>query len=253
MRFAVSGSLLLLSSLMIALNSLAEDTATKSFRPAMIGKHETSMIHLIKFPRIKKDIQTAIKCEGEIGESGRFLANACFNGDKKFQRPILKASETATAIPARINGEPRSVYMLYTVIYRKSGESEQVMVIPNHSANLQAYGLAYVSPQRLVHKRYEYNLNCPSRPFYHLVSAQIDTDGKISDIQLSKKDKKCPSCRRCVERIAAMSSYIPGFVTSGPVAMRYEEVFFQRSGSVSWYRGLSFDHPPSNVYIDTVH
>lgn len=219
----------------------------------MIGKHETSMIHLIKFPKVKKDIQTAIKCEGEIGASGKFLASACFNGDKKFQQPILKASETATAIPARIDGEPRSVYMLYTVIFRKSGESEQVMVIPNHSANMKEHGLAYVSPQRLVHKRYEYNLNCPSRPFYHLVSATIDSEGKISDIQLSKKDKRCPSCRRCVERIASMSSYIPGFVASGPTTMRYEEVFFQRSGSVSWYRGMSFDHPPSNVYIDTVH
>jgi hypothetical protein len=253
MRFKVPGSVFFLTSLLITLNSLAEEAATTSFRPAMIGKHETSMIHLIKFPKLKKDIQTAIKCEAEIGEGGKILASACFNGDKKFQRVILKASETATAIPARINDEPRSVYMLYTVIFRKSGESEQVMVIPNHSANMKEHGLAYVSPQRLVHKRYEYNLNCPSRPFYHLVSAQIDTDGKISDISLSEKDKKCPSCRRCVEKIASMSNYIPGFVKSGPTAMRYEEVFFQRSGSVSWYRGLSFDHPPSNVYIDTVH
>jgi hypothetical protein len=253
MRYTPSRAVLFLIALLFALNSLAEDAATRTFRPALIGKHETSMIHLIKFPKVKKDIQTAVKCESEIGEGGKLLATACFNGDRKFQQVILKASETATAKPALINDEPKSVYLLYTVIFRKSGDSEQVMVIPNHSANMKAHGLAYVSPQRLVHKRYAYNLNCPSRPFYHLVSAQIDAAGKISDIQLSKKDKKCPSCRRCVEKIAAMSDYIPGFVKSGPADMRYEEVFFQRSGSVSWYRGLSFEHPPSNVYIDTVH
>jgi len=231
----------------------AEEAMQTTYLPAQIGNHEQSLARLIEFPKSKKDFQQAVKCESKIGESGRILATACFNGEKKYINAILNATGKATLKPASVNQELKSVYMLYTVIFVRKEGAERVIVVPNHSINMKEFGLAYIAPQRLVYKKYEYNLQCPDRPFYHLVTASIDSQGSISEVELSTQDKKCIKCRRCVEKVAAMSSFIPGYANSKPTTMKYQEPYFKGERSVVGYRGLNMNEQASNVFVDSVH
>ncbi len=67
MKYAAWLSVILPGFLLLTINSSGEDSLPKKFRPALIGKHDTSLIRLIEFPKSKKDLQIVIKCEGQIG------------------------------------------------------------------------------------------------------------------------------------------------------------------------------------------
>jgi hypothetical protein len=252
-RKLVPALLLIASSFAVGTPVWAESDRVDNYMPALFGKHDKSLAVLIEMPESKKDFQQAVKCQAKVAANGRIIANACFNGEKKFHRAIFKASESATVNPASINDDAKSVYLLYTVIFVKKDGTERVIVVPNHSTNLKEFGLAYVAPQRLVYKKQEYNLQCPDQPFYHLLTASIDSAGTISNVELSDRDRKCVKCRRCVEKVAGMSSFIPGFVKSQPTTMLYQEPFYQGDRYLAGYRSVNANERPSNASVDAVH
>ena len=96
----------------------------------------------------------------------------------------------ARAIPARVNGENKSVWIQYSVDFRKIGDAKSIIVNPNWGFNRKAYGRHYISPQLY---------DAPTRSMYchkdmsFTVQMQIDETGAIQDAEVirGKASNKC--------------------------------------------------------------
>jgi hypothetical protein len=118
--------------------------------PALLTSGEQSLQNLIEFPEWRGDADISILCGARLAADGRFVDNYCSGFDNRkyyYIKKIQEIIEQARAVPARLNGEAKSVWIQYSVDFRKIGDATAINVYPNWGFNRKAYGRYYTSPQ----------------------------------------------------------------------------------------------------------
>jgi hypothetical protein len=102
--------------------------------PALLSSGEQSLQSLIEFPDWRGDAEISILCGARLAADGEFLDNYCWGFDRRkfyYIRKIEEVVGDARAIPARLNGENRPVWIQYSVDFRKIGDARSIIVNPN--------------------------------------------------------------------------------------------------------------------------
>jgi hypothetical protein len=214
--------LLTITILLASQNSAAEDELT----PALLNSGENSLQNLIEFPDWHGDVEISILCGAPLASDGEFLDNYCWGFDRRkfyYIEKIQEVIEKARAIPARLNGEIKSVWIQYSVDFRKIGDATSIIVYPNWGFNRKAYGRFYLSPQLY---------DAPKRSMYchkemsFTVSMQVDATGQIqtADVVSGKANDKC---RKKLAEFVEHAKYIPANHQGESVAVKYVDFWFR--------------------------
>lgn len=136
----------LLSALGIQ-NAIAEST------PATFDHPEASLAKLIKFPELRGDAKSRLRCASQVSRVGKMTNTGCYQntaGDEVYISAIVKAARKARLNPARHNGEKFSVYVQFQVEFSKVGEEETIRIFNNPGLleNVEAYGEDHIAAQR---------------------------------------------------------------------------------------------------------
>lgn len=121
--------------------------AEDQLAPALLSTGEQSLQSLIQFPDLCGDAEISILCGARLAADGKFLDNNCWGFDNRkyyFIRKSEEITDDARAIPARLNGEIKAVWIQYCAEFRKIGDAKSIIVYPNWGFNRKAYGRHYV-------------------------------------------------------------------------------------------------------------
>jgi hypothetical protein len=205
----------------------ADDHATVvRLTPALLSSGEQSLQHLIEFPDWRGDAEISILCGARLSAEGEFLDNYCWGFDNRKYYYIEKIDgiiKQARAIPARLNEQPKSVWIQYSVEFRKIGDATGINVYPNWGFNRKAYGRFYISPQ--LYDAPKRSMYC-HRDMSFTVTMNIDVRGRIHDPEVVSGDAN-EKCMKTLQNFAATAKYIPAIHQGHPVAVKYVDFWFR--------------------------
>lgn len=196
--------------------------------PALLSSGEQSLQSLIEFPDWRGDAEISILCGARLAADGEFLDNYCWGFDRRkfyYIRKIEEVVGDARAIPARLNGENRPVWIQYSVDFRKIGDARSIIVNPNWGFNRKDYGRHYISPQLY---------DAPKRSMYchkdmsFTVQMQIDESGKIQDAKVIS-GKANDKCQTKLAEFVEHAKYMPAVHQGAYVAVKYVDFWFRSS------------------------
>lgn len=201
-------------------------SADDELTPALLSSGEQRMQSLIRFPDWRGDAETSILCGVRLAADGVFLDNYCWGFDNRkyyYIKKIQEVIEQARAIPARLNGEAKAVWLQYSVEFEKVGDATAIDVYPNWGFNRKAYGMYYLSPQLY---------DAPKRSMYcqkdmsFTVSMQVDETGYIheSEVVSGKANDKC---QKKLRQFAEYARFMPALYQGNAVAVKYVDFWFR--------------------------
>ena len=204
-----------------------------SFQPARIGNQETSLANLIGFPDIPGDYTLYVRCEVRVGPAGGIFEIGCYSDpdvDSRFYRAFSLSAESATLLPASVDGENVSSLVMVTVVFRSRGGERVKAVIPNHGTNAKELGLNYIAPQRYGNNRYE------PRSEIGLVwaDASIDVNGQVHALEFVETKWSNREAKRYGTEYMEGNRFMPGFVDGEPYAMRFVKPIFGFRNGFMW-------------------
>ncbi len=143
---------LLISSALLVFSGegLAADD-TPQFTHAEFVAGNRSMQNLIKFPKVDLDMEVTVTCAGHATAKGRLRAARCSSPedpDLKFTMAVSRRFNSTRLTPATVNGKTEEIDFQFTVIFKKTGESESINVYLHNMKNVDRLGLDYVGAQR---------------------------------------------------------------------------------------------------------
>ena len=208
-----------------------------NMQPARIGEHEQSLANRIQFPDIPGDYTLFVRCEAKILPAGNIEDIACYDNkdvDDAFFRAISIAANSATVIPAEVNGDNVGVLMFFSVIFRQEAEQQVIGVVPNHGTNAQSVGISYIAPQR-----YGRSIQYTPRTELGLlwVDADMSANGTVSNVKYIKTEWSNREAERYAKSYMRDCHFIPGFVDSKPAAMRFVKPIYGYRGGFAWDKG----------------
>ncbi len=216
-------SLALVSAVLVASQcAWADDQLT----PALLTSGEQSLQSLIQFPDWRGDAEISILCGARLAADGEFLDNNCWGFDSRkyyYIRKIQEVVDEARAIPARLNGETKAVWIQYSVDFRKIGDAKSIIVYPNWGFNRKAYGRHYISPQ--LYDAPKRSMYCHKKMSF-TVSMQIDETGKVQNPEVIS-GKANDKCRKKLLEFAQHARYMPAIHNGSAVAVKYVDFWFR--------------------------
>lgn len=113
--------------------------------------HEKSLVNNIEFPQGEDDMKLFIRCETYITKRGGFMHPYCYELDDKndvYIKNTFKGMSKSQAIPAIIRGEKTRIWTPFSILFKRKGGNEKIIILSNHLNNVNEYGYYYMSPQR---------------------------------------------------------------------------------------------------------
>ncbi len=213
------------------ISAIAEESL--SFSPAKFVEGEKSLRNLIRFPKVDRNLMVLLTCYGEVSARGRISRNRCSSAkdpDLVFSRAVETAARGARLSPAMLNGKNKKVWLQFTVIFLKNGETEDVGVYHNIRNNLSKYGLHYIGAQRIALR--EFPKTCrTNRDWFALGRITIAIDSSPRDFELDPESKNIPlGCHDSIKNRMLTAKYIPAFHQGMPVESIYSEPWFYHYG-----------------------
>ncbi len=214
--------------------------ATAATTPARLGDHDTSLVKRIRFPDVSGNFTLYVRCEAKVAPGGNINEIGCYDEERKdaaFYRAVHLAANNATVIPARVDGEPTNVLMLFSVIFRQQGTQRTIAVLPNHGTNAKTFGLDYIAPQK-----YGYTIQYYPRAELGLLwlDGNMDAQGELSAVNYLKTEWDTAETRRYARKYVEQARFIPGHVNGQPQSMRFVKPIFGYKNGFMWDKGDTF-------------
>lgn len=175
----------------------------------------------------------SVYCQADVMTSGNVNQVTCYeNNPLVSMRAVTESAlQSATFLPASIDGKTVSVRMQFRVVYSLNNTQAPITLLPNLGTLQAQYGADYVAPQERLDQGSWYvqysNQNRDSgKPFFAdakitRVMAKVEVNGGVESVNtleaaLRKKDDAAN-----IESALKKSQFIPGFVANKPTAMHY--------------------------------
>ena len=202
--------------LLVSALAYSQETTLNALTPAQFVEGKRSMKNLVKFPRMKTDIDIQVMCMGEATSKGRLKESRCSapdDPDLKFTMAVERKVKSARLTPAIVDGIPQDVDFQFLVHFKKENELESIEVYPNNGKNIDRLGVDYISAQR--YSEYVWPSRC-KQALGHMTNdvimqvAVVNRSGLATDSQiLSAGGGLTPSCQAGLESQLANSRWIP--------------------------------------------
>ena len=205
----------------MALITVADDDAVPSFAPANFVEGERSLKNLIRFPKVQGDLSVVVNCTSIGSAKGRIREAKCSaTGDpsQKFAIAVSRRTRSARITPAIVDGKNEQVDFQFSVVFKRTGETETIDVYTNNRKNLDRFGPDYVSAQR--YSPYELPDVCKARraSFLILEIAVVTKEGRVKESDLHVDSIGIAKiCETSLREITRNSRFVPAFHDGLPV------------------------------------
>jgi hypothetical protein len=228
-------SLAAVTCLMFA-TSTAAAADELSFRPALFGTGEASIVNLVSCPAGSVGEPLIwVFCQGQVRDDGSVRQAHCIADGPfhQFRAAALDGFRRARFEPAIVDGTPVSVYASFRLAFQLHENDCAVTAIPNKGFHVTNFGLAYVEPQEIIEDRrwQSRRMNTTgtrgrSSGTAFTVSAAVAADGTASDAKVEQLNFGNRRDAANAARTLGSARFIPGFVDGAPAPMRSYEFFY---------------------------
>lgn len=226
---------ILATSLSFANLSLAQ------YKPAEFGDASQQLASKITLPAsFNEGTSTiAVYCQADVTITGPLTNTLCFESTgNALGQQTTSALENIIFIPAEDNGQTIPVRMQFRVIYSRSGDQPDIVLLPNLGSLQTQHGYDYSAPQERLDQaawfeNYLADTNGNGKVFFDKgrltrVIATVKTDGSIASVSTLEARGSGKRDANTIEKLLVSSKFIPGFVDGKATEMHYVAVLNYR-------------------------
>lgn len=198
--------------------------------PALPGNGPGSLPARLAWPADATTPGGVVRCQVTVATGGQLRGLQCFEDarvEPAFVAATLAAADGAVFVPARRDATAIEVEMRFAVLFRKVDGVPVMAVVPHHLEHFDAWGLAYVAPQRLPGRTGNW-CTVPReclRGYRVWTDAEIGADGVPRAFAIRAPSGVPREIRNNLERIVLGWRYVAGRVDGEPRAMSVIEPF----------------------------
>jgi hypothetical protein len=213
-------------------------TAHAAATPARFGDALNQLTAQVKLPQeLEGGHKTlAVYCQTDVAATGMLANTQCYQHPKiaNLEQQTLSALESVKFEPATVDGEAVPVRMQFRVVYSRSGDQPDMVMLPNLGTLQNEHGVNYFAPQERLDKtpwyqQYLQNERATGKGFFDdgrltRVMGTVETSGEVGDINTLDARGSGKRDAGFIEKALKQSRFIPGFVNNNPVEMHYVAV-----------------------------
>lgn len=213
-------------------------TAYAAATPARFGDALNQLTVQVKLPpEFEGGHKTlAVYCQTDVAATGTLANTQCYQHPKiaNLEQQTLKALESTKFEPATVDGQAVPVRMQFRVVYSRSGDQPDMVMLPNLGTLQNEHGVNYFAPQERLDKtpwyqQYLQNDRASGKAFFDdgrltRVLGVVKTSGEVGDVNTLDARGSGKRDAGFVEKALKQSHFIPGFVNNNPVEMHYVAV-----------------------------
>ena len=229
---------LLKSLVLIGLGLPMLSSADASAKPARFGDALSVLTAKVTLPaEFEGGHKTlAVYCQTDVQKSGLLANTQCYQKPRiaNLQQQTLDALASATFEPATVGSTAVPVRMQFRVIYSRSGDQPDMVLLPNLGTLQNEYGVSYFAPQERLDQEpwfqhYVKNDWAKGQAFFAdgrltRVMGVVSPDGEVAEVSTLDARGSGKRDASVVEDALKQSRFIPGFVENQPTEMHYVAV-----------------------------
>lgn len=229
----------LLSALVIIAAVLPfSSSADATSKPAQFGDALNQLTTKVNLPDTFSGGFTtiAVYCQTDVTASGALSNTLCFENTNvaNLASQTLNALEGASFIPAEINSQPVAVRMQFRVVYSRSGDQPDIVMLPNLGTLQTQYGVGYFAPQELLapsgwFQKYAANSWATGKAFFDdgrltRVIGTVKTNGSVDSVSTLDARGRGKRDADFIEKTLKNTQFVPGVVDGKTTEMHYVAV-----------------------------
>lgn len=211
--------------------------ANAQYKPADFGDAVDQLASKVTLPANfgEGKLTIAVYCQSDVPVSGSLSNSVCFEtAGHALEQQTLDALEGMTFTPAEDSGQAVPVRMQFRVIYSRSGEQPDIVLLPNLGTLQTQHGYSYFAPQERLDQtawfeKYSTSDDAKGKVFFEKgrltrVIATVNTDGSVASVSTLDARGSGKRDAATIEKALQTSAFIPGFVDNKPLEMHYVAV-----------------------------
>lgn len=206
-----------------------------AYAPASFGNSVDTLKKSITLPAsFGEGVKTvSVYCQADVMTSGNINQVICYENSPlvSMQAITESALQSATFVPASVDGKNVPVRMQFRVVYSLNNSQAPIVLLPNLGTLQAQYGTDYVAPQERLDQGSWYvgyssdNQNA-GKPFFAnakitRVMAKVEVNGGVESVSTIEAALRKKNDADHIESALKKSQFIPGFVANQPTAMHY--------------------------------
>lgn len=227
-------------SVLIALGLGSVGSAVaEQYQPAGFGENVLPYLEAaVESPALDDNTPVAaVYCQADVGADGLTRNVSCYEreGFRTLRDQVEEAMAGRRMIPAKIDGEPVPVRMVFRVVYADRSGQPPVMLLPNLGHMQGDFGYQYSAPQERLDDTNWYGLyrrdtRSSGQPFFSdegeltRVLAWVTESGRVVTAHGLETHSGYKRDARAVEKALESSRFIPGMANGEAKRMRYVAV-----------------------------
>ena len=222
-------------TLLTAALSLAS-FANAQYKPADFGDAVDQISSKITLPNSFSggNLTIAVYCQADVPVSGVLDNVSCFESTgNSLEQETAAALGQTTFIAAEDNGQAVPVRMQFRVIFSRTGDQPDIVMLPNLGTLQTQHGYEYFAPQERIDQSAWYEnykaTDGAGKVFFDKgrltrVIATVNIDGTVKSV--STLDARGSGKRDAgrIEKVLVKSTFVPGFVKGKAIEMHYVAV-----------------------------
>jgi Gram-negative bacterial TonB protein C-terminal len=213
-------------------------SAEVAAKPALFGDTLSQLKQNVKLPADFGGGFTtlAVYCQTDVADSGDLHNTQCYQHPKvaDLQAQTMNVLKDARFEPAQVDGKPVPVRMQFRVVFSRSGNQPDIMLLANLGTLQKDYGVDYIAPQERLDQSawfqtYQNNPWAKGKAFFNdgrltRVKGVVKTTGKVRDVTTLDARGSGKRDAQVIEDALKQSRFVPGFVDNKPIEMHYVAV-----------------------------
>lgn len=228
----------LFGSLLIVVASLPLISSAATTQPAQFGDAINELSSKVTLPDVfQGGFKTvAVYCQTDVAATGLTSGTLCYEKSNvaNLRQQTLNALEGVSFVPATIDGQAVPVRVQFRVVYSRSGDQPDIMLLPNLGTLQSQYGHDYYAPQERLdqkdwYSKYAENSWAKGKPFFNdgdliRVIGTVKADGEIASVSALDARGRSKRDANVIETALKQTKFIPGVVEGKTTEMHYVAV-----------------------------
>ena len=233
----------LFGSLLIVAASLPFMSNADTTQPAQFGDAINQLSSKVTLPDVfQGGFKTvAVYCQTDVAATGLTGGTLCYEQSDvaDLKQQTLNALEGVSFIPAEVNGQAVPVRVQFRVVYSRTGDQPDIMLLPNLGTLQSQYGHDYFAPQERLdqkdwYSKYAANSWAKGKPFFNAgdltrVIGTVKVDGEIASVSALDARGRSKRDAGVIETALKQTKFIPGVVDNKITEMHYVAVLNYRN------------------------
>lgn len=225
----------MLSALTIIAAVLPFSSSAETYIPAQFGDAVSQLTAKVNLPDTFEGGFTtiAVYCQTDVATSGMISNTLCYQDNEvaNLRQQTLDALDSVSFVPARIDDQAVPVRVQFRVVYSRTGDQPDILMLPNLGTLQAQHGYNYVAPQERLDQQdwfsgYSQNTWAQGKPFFNKgrltrVIGTVKTNGDVASVSTLDARGKGKRDAAVIETALKQTRFIPGLVNNQLTEMHY--------------------------------